>query len=85
MWQVYKHIKNSLPEEEKEFLVDEVMEILKKIHKDDFLSILIIIYGADFEKYLTPVEYGLLFIKGIRKNNLFEFVNFIKRLKNDPA
>ena len=86
MWKVYKYIEKSLPEQDKEFLVDEVMEILKKIHQNDFLSVLIIMYGDNFQKYSIPAEYGLLFINGIKKNNLFDFIEFItKRLKNDPA
>lgn len=86
MWKVYKYIEKSLPEQDKEFLVDEVLEIFKKIDKDEFLSILILMYGVDFQKHFIPAEYGLLFIKGIKKNNLFDFIEFItKRLKNDPA
>lgn len=81
IWQFYKHTKSSLPETEKEYLVDEVIEILKKITKEDFLFALTLLYGSGFEKKKSPAEYGLLFIKGIKKNKPFLFADFIKSLQ----
>lgn len=81
MWKLYKTIEPSLPNVEKEHLVDEVIEILKKITQKDFISSLHFMYGKGVEKGKNPAEFGLLFIKGIKENKLFSFVEFIKRLQ----
>lgn len=81
MWKLHKHLKSSFPEVQKEYLVDEVIEMLKKITKEDFLSALTLLYGAGFEKQKSPAEFGLLFVKGIKNNNLFLFTEFLKSLQ----
>lgn len=79
MWQLYKLLKPGIPEQDKETLVDEVVDILKAIPQGNFIDSLLLLFGEPVRKE-NAGEFGLLFIKGIKKNKFFLFHDFIKRV-----
>lgn len=77
MWKLYKNVKSGLPETPKEKFVDEVIDILKGMSHDEFVSALTLLYGKNFAKGKNAAEFGLMFMKGIKTNKLFLFTEFI--------
>lgn len=77
MWQLYKSIKNGIPEKEEEFLIQEISAILGNITDTEFKTALQIMYGDNFHHNRSAAEFALLFVKGIKKNELFSFASFI--------
>lgn len=53
--------------------MDEVISIMEKIDTVSFKKSLRIMYGDDFNKELTPIEYAAMFIIGLKKNKFFDF------------
>lgn len=78
MWQLHNLIKDSLPDKEEEYLIHETIKIMERITPSDFKDSLRIMYGDDFHVNKNPAEFAVLFVKGIKNNNLFSFVSFIK-------
>lgn len=76
MWQLYKTIKNGI--KGKEFLIDEIMEILNKLTSYEYSKSLHILYGEalDLSK-MNPIDSVSLFIDGLTKNNFFDFCKFV--------
>lgn len=80
MWQLYKTIKPGLPEKDETYLIHQVMKVIEGITTPDFEKSLAIMYGKDYaEKYETS-DFALIFIRSIKKNNLFAFASLIKEL-----
>lgn len=77
MWQLYKSIKNGIPEKDEEFFIQEVSAILGNITDAEFKTALRIMYGDNFHRDKSPAEFALLFVKGIKKNELFSFVSLL--------
>lgn len=79
MWNLYRTLQSGVSENSQEFLIDELDSMLKGISEFQFKRSLELMYEKiDFTK--NPVELLLLFTRGIKKNNLFEFSDFIKRI-----
>ena len=77
MWQLYRSIKSGIPEKDEEFLIQEVSAILGNITDTEFKTSLRIMYGEDFHHDKSPAEFALLFIRGIKKNELFSFISLV--------
>lgn len=77
MWELYNVLKPGLVGIHKEYLIDEILEIMKKIDTTSFLKSLQIMYGN--EDFRNPLKVAILFAKGIKDVKLFEFVNFVEK------
>lgn len=78
MWQLYNTIKLGLPEKDHEFLIDEVISILKNIEPPEFKDALSLMWGNKLTKVKNSTELPVIFLKGLKQNGFFEFVSFIK-------
>ncbi len=64
----------------KQYLIDEMDGMLEKLSPSKLMRVIQILYGDVQEN--NPVKILLLMIKGLKKNNYFEFADFIKVLSN---
>jgi hypothetical protein len=71
-------LKPCLPEKDEEFLIDEMDAILDKITPEIFTQSLRLL-KKDFSK-MGGIEVLTLFISGLKENDFFEYVHFIKGL-----
>ena len=78
MWELYTLLKKGIPEKEETYLVHEVIKIIQGISTDNFKKSLSVMYG-DISK-TNSGEFALMFVKGIKQNGLFSFIEFIKGL-----
>jgi len=81
MWKLYKSIKSGLSKKEELYLFDEVSSILGKITDAEFKDALRIMYGDDFHQNRLPAEFALMFVKGVKKNNIFSFAHLIGKMQ----
>ena len=66
---------------DKEYLMDEVSDMLDKMSQDTFVKSLREIYPKyDATKFL-PVEHLTNFIAGLKSTGFFEFVKFIEAIR----
>ncbi len=79
MWELYLTLKQGLDTNEP-LLIDEVIHLMEKIDTASFKKALRIMYGDDFRKDLSSLEYGLMFIRGIKKSRIFEFQVLMENL-----
>ena len=83
MWRLYNTLKKGT-ESKEAYLVDEVLEMLDKISKEDFLQALLYLYPKiEFVK-INPVEMATMFIAGLKKNEFFEFIDVIEGINGNP-
>lgn len=75
-------MKHCLPVKEHQYLIDQIGEILDKAQDDTIMKCLEIMYGKDFGKK-SYVELLVLFIKGLRENEFFAYVNFVKGMSKN--
>jgi hypothetical protein len=77
MWELYKTLKSGV-EEQQEYLIDEVFNILERVSKEDFLQSLWMLYPKiEFSKH-NPVEMATMFVAGLKHNGFFAFVEVIQ-------
>jgi len=82
---LYLTLKHCLPVKEHQYLIDQIDEILDKAQDGMMVRCLGIMYNKDFSKK-SYVELLTLFIKGLRENDFFAYVNFIKGMsKSDTS
>lgn len=79
--EVYLLLEHALPEKEESYLIDELDTILDKAKPGTVIKVLKIIYPDKLEGK-SDLSLFVLFTKGLRENNFFEYVHFIKRLKH---
>ena len=79
MWQLYNLLKTDNPP--KEFLLDEVTEILSVFPPPVIKDALKFMYKK--LNIVDPLQVGLLLTKGLLKNKFFEFRTFIKDLHDN--
>ena len=77
---LYLLLKPVLPEKEEAYLIDEAEKLLEKMNDEMFLSAIEIMYQKKIEG--NPVELLSYFIRGIRQNNFFNYVEFVQGLKH---
>lgn len=85
IWKLYKTLKPTMPEKEEEFLLFELIEILKKLSTPEFVEILRLFYRKDFNEESSSGDSALLFVKGIKLNKLFSFVGVIEGFKHGSS
>lgn len=81
---LYLTLKHCLPVKESQYLIDEIDGILDRAQDGTILRCLEIMYNKDFSKK-SYVELSVYFIRGLRENDFFAYVNFVKGMtaKND--
>ena len=79
---LYLTLKHCLPVKEHQYLIDQIDEILDKAQDETIMKCLEIMYGKDFSKK-SYVELLVLFIKGLRENEFFAYVNFVKGMSKN--
>lgn len=77
MWKIYRIVDSNIL---KPTVLGEASAILDRISTEESNEIVDLLYPKN--KNLTPLEYGLLFIRGLINNNYFDFRAFIKTLHN---
>jgi len=80
MWELYKTIEDGFPKQDEVYLLDEFIKLIQGISTHNFKKALGIMYGEDFHSKVSSAQFALLFVQGVKKNNLFPFVGFIKSL-----
>lgn len=85
MWQLHNSIKAGLPEKDETYLIHQVMKVIEGITTPDFENALSIMYGKNFMQKYETSDFAVMFIKSIKKNNVFAFSSFIKELLNGNA
>lgn len=81
MWQLYKTLEPNLSNTPEKYLVEEVKRILKSIDNESFKISLEVLYGKNFQVQRQPIEFAVMFLKGLKQNNLFAFSEEIRRIK----
>lgn len=79
IWQLYNLLKSGL-QEEKDFVIDEVSHVMENIDTESFKKSLGIMFGKDFPKDLPPIEYALMFTRGIKESGILDFASLIRGL-----
>lgn len=81
---LYLALRHCLPVKEHQYLIDQIDEILDKAQDDTVMKCLEIMYGKNFSKK-NYVELLSLFIRGLRENDFFAYVNFVKGMSDKDA
>lgn len=80
---LYLTLKHCLPDKDSQYLIDQIGGILDRAQDGTILKCLEIMFGKNFSKK-NYVELLSLFIRGLRENDFFAYVNFVKGMsKND--
>lgn len=72
MWQVYKLLGRGRG---RQYLLDEIIQMLESIHPENIKKSLEIMYGFVPS---NPLEFGMLFANGLKHIQFFEFQMFIE-------
>lgn len=75
IWELYRLLGSS---QNKKYLIDEVVYILKSVPHKNIMKSLEIMYGVP--KFSDPLQYGMLIINGLKANNFFDFREHIGKL-----
>lgn len=82
MWKLYKTLEAGFPETEEEYLITEVYRMLGKLTDTSFKSALRLMYGDNFHINLAPSEFAVLFVRGVKENNVFHFASILKSVRS---
>lgn len=75
IWELHRTL--NLRHKSKDYLADELDEILNEIDVMTFEDSLMVMYGKGFKIDQSPAKLLLMFIKGIKKSEYFSFRYFI--------
>lgn len=79
--ELYLLLKPYLSETANEFLVDEIEAVVSRMDREEvFMRSLEIMYGKTPKG--NPLELLLEFTRGIKANDFFTYVDFIRKLKH---
>lgn len=80
---LYLTLKDSLPEREEQYLLDEVESMINRM-KNGYVLVqaLHILYPNKNINTDNPLELLVLFIRGLKVNDFFEYAYFIRGLKS---
>lgn len=79
--ELYLLLRPYLPETTNEFLIDEIEAVVSRIDREEvFIRSLEIMY--DRKPKGNPLDMLLQFTKGIKANDFFTYVDFIRKLKH---
>lgn len=82
MWQLYKLLEKGIKGTQKEYLIDELSDLLSSIDQENYLCSLSLLYNNKIEyKKLHPIDSIILLVDGLNLNKFFEFSNFVQGMK----
>ncbi len=67
-----------IPEKEEKFLIDQVDKMLENMPSDTFIHAMEILHPS--LKNESPVRIAFLFIEGLKRNDFFGYVSFIRSM-----
>lgn len=78
---LYLLLRHSLPEKEEQYLIDEIEAMVGRMKSGIALvkAVEIMYPNKDFN-HNNPLEILLLFIKGMKQNEFFDYVVFVKNI-----
>ena len=86
MWKLYNLLKQGVSGKQKEYLIDELSDLLEKISQENYLKSLSLMYNDKIEyAKLLPIDSILLFVDGLNFNKFFDFCNVIQGISNDNS
>lgn len=82
MHRLYLLLRDCLPEKEERYLIDEIEAMVGRMKNGNVLIRAIdIMYPKQKTDYGNPLELLLLFIRGLKQNDFFEYASFINGIK----
>ena len=81
MWELYQTLKQGVGNKQ-EYLIDEIFEMLNRISEDQFLQSLWMMYPKINFAEQNPVEMATLFLRGLKHNQFFMFVDVMQGLEH---
>lgn len=86
IWELYLLLKPALDKrEQKELLIDEIEMLLRNSKPGTLVASLNIMYDNITKQELNPILSALLFIEGLKQNNFFAFVSFVKGISDGSS
>jgi hypothetical protein len=79
---LYLTLKDGLAGTREVFLIDEVKKLILNNSEENFRLSLEILFGKEVLG-LNPGEYALLFVRGLKQNSFFAYVEFLNGLKHN--
>lgn len=76
---LYLVLEHALPEKEEDYLIDQIDSLLSRAKEGTIVRSLEIMKIKTEKK--SDIQLLILFIRGLKENNFFEYVEFIKGLK----
>lgn len=82
MHRLYLLLRDCLPEKEERYLIDEIGQMVERMKNGNTLIRAIdILYPSKKVDYGNPLELLLLFVRGLKQNEFFEYASFINGIK----
>lgn len=78
IWELYGLLGKSTG---KEYLIDEVINLMQSAKPGNIKRSIYLMYGLVTIK--NPLEYSLLLIQGLKKNNFFDFQEVMEKLSGN--
>lgn len=83
MHRLYLLLRDCLPEHEERYLIDEIGQMVERMKNSNVLIRAIdILYPNKKVDYGNPLELLLLFIRGLKQNEFFEYATFINGIRS---
>ncbi len=83
IYRLYRELKNGLVgRKTNDTLLDEIVSILERVDKDAFKQSIKIMYGDVKNK--SSVESAIMFSRGLKETNFFEFCTFVESINAKP-
>lgn len=80
MWKVYGLLESGIPKQDEKYFLHETIKIMEGISNYNFKQVLATFYGKNFYHGKLPIDFAILFVDGIKKNNLIDFVHFVRSI-----
>ncbi len=87
MWRLHRALKDGLVGNRFHgYMLEEVIGLMEKIDIESFKNSLKLMWGDDVDYgSKTPVDLALMFTDGLKRNNAFEFFEFVGALTVVPS
>lgn len=83
MWKVYKLLESGIPKQDERYFLNEIIKIMEGITSYNFKQILAILYGTEFYIGKSAGDFALLFVNGLKKSSLIDFVYFVRSINDN--
>lgn len=83
--QLYLLLRSCLPQREEPYLIDEIEKMVGMMESGETLVQAVeLMYPKKKINRENPLELLLLFVKGLKQNEFFEYVQFVNGIKRVP-